>query len=639
MLISRAMALPSAVVIFWWHFRHTARNLMAAQAHRHAVRLASTPREAEVDVASVVKDDPSAGQGGTTSEYQKERCYPRPYQEIPSPYHRPLLGTIPDLLAMGGTAHLHEYIAARHRELGAIFRERLGGGPELIFAAEATTVQQVYSSEGRYPSHFVPEAWTLYNKDHGASRGLFFMDGDEWLENRRILNRRLLRPSGLSPHLEGIQAVTDDLIQSWTDNSEDCCILDLERQMYKWSIESLGVFLFGGRLGLLKEGGGQEDVWMEEFMDAVHGIFKETTSMGVVPPTLARALKLPTWRRFVASVDKGLKQGRQLVQWGISASHQRHLRGDPPQSILDLLLYRDNMEEETLHRIIIDLFLAAADTTSHTVIWALYLLGTNRNVAERARQEVWKVLEISGVPDPGDYRNIKGHHLASLPYLKAVVKEVMRLYPVAPFLTRALPRDTVLNGYAVPAGTMVILSVFSTGRDPRYFPNPSDFRPERWLRGSSSSNSKYRKSSAARRTEDSAKSESSPVDSSAADVETSSSLTKNENTNQSSNYSLANTDGDEPWEEVVELQGGRESPKRPKTQCTRDQKIHSHAFIPFGKGARSCIGKRVAENEMHLLLAKVLLQFDLEVLNKVTMVMRMVGVTSEPLKLKVTPRT
>lgn len=66
--------------------------------------------------------------------------------------------------------------------------------------------------------------------------------------------------------------------------------------------------------------------------------------------------------------------------------------------------------------------------------------------------------------------------------MKNVVKEVLRLYPVAPFLTRILPEPVILRGYKIPAGTVLILSIFTTGRDENNFKSPLVFDPDRWAR-------------------------------------------------------------------------------------------------------------------------------------------------------------
>ncbi|XP_069985905.1 cytochrome P450 315a1, mitochondrial isoform X2 [Penaeus vannamei] len=408
------------------------------------------------------------------------------YQQVPIPLGYPILGTLPDFLVAGGVQNHHKYVTQRHRQLGGIFRERFGGA-DLLFVSDPDIVRQVFAAEGPHPQHFIPEAWTLYNQDRGVSRGLFFMDGEEWRASRSALNRRLLRRGCVEPHQRGLAQVADQLLDRWVSRHSGQVIPDLERQLYHWGIR---------------------------------------------------------WHR--------------LVQEGIAEARRRQEEGEAV--LLDQLL-QDNFDEENVSRLLTDLFLAAADTTTHTTIWSLYLLGRHPEAAARVRQEVLDATGGSG--------DVQLKHLTSLSYLKGVVKEAMRLYPVAPFQTRALVTDTNLGGYVIPGGTMVVLSVYTTGRDAAHFPNPDSFCPERWLRNLSFS--------------------------------------------------------------ACPAKGASRLPSAPSGR------LHSHAFIPFGVGARSCVGRRVAETQLHLLLAKLVSRCHLTALNDVDLVLRMVGVTSEPLKLRIDP--
>ncbi|KAK8407338.1 hypothetical protein O3P69_002103 [Scylla paramamosain] len=393
-----------------------------------------------------------------------------------------------------------------------------------------------------------------------------YRDGEEWRKYRTIMNRRLLRHGPLVPHLPALGRVCDSLVDRWASLFASRPVPELERELYRWSTESLGVIVFGCRLGLLGETPNtaeeqQRVADMGRFIESIHGIFKETVNLGTIPPALARSLRLPSWKRFARCLDDALATGHTLVSAALRASKEQKARGEDPDppTLLDQLLHEDQLEESIILCLLIDLFLAAADTTSHTAIWSLYLLGRHPEVAHRVRQEIVEVTGGTG--------QVQGHHLASLSYLRGVVKESLRMYPVAPFQTRVLVQDTNLGGYEIPAETMVILSVYRTGRDPTVFPNPDSFSPERWLRS-----------------------------------------THDPSTTAPCCIS--------PAPRVI-------------------PRVHSHAFIPFGVGIRSCIGRRVAEAELYLLLAKLVARVDLRALNQVDMVLRMVGVTSEPLQLQI----
>jgi cytochrome P450 len=70
-----------------------------------------------------------------------------------------------------------------------------------------------------------------------------------------------------------------------------------------------------------------------------------------------------------------------------------------------------------------------------------------------------------------------------LPYARAVILETMRLYPPAWAIGREAIEDFTLSGYRIPKGAQLWMSQWVNHRDPRYFPEPQAFRPERWLGG------------------------------------------------------------------------------------------------------------------------------------------------------------
>ncbi|KAH8041662.1 hypothetical protein HPB51_017464 [Rhipicephalus microplus] len=273
------------------------------------------------------------------------------------------------------------------------------------------------------------------------------LDGPEWIDRRRSLNNVFLKTKTVTDNVPVFNDVITDLLDRWQESRNDNGILEnVERELYNWSIESLGAMIFGRRLGCIAQSSSMENV--HEFVHCVQQIFNESAKMAMFSPRLAYRLRLPVWRRFVRAAGRALELARDYVEENLNA-----IAKDPSsaaqhnQGILSQLLLNEKITEEELVRIVTDLFLAAADTTSHATQWALYLLAKHPEQQERLLHSVHSVLP-EGQP-------INEESLARLPYVKAVIREALRLYPVAPFLTRILSEDIVLDGYHIPAGVGV----------------------------------------------------------------------------------------------------------------------------------------------------------------------------------------
>jgi len=120
------------------------------------------------------------------------------------------------------------------------------------------------------------------------------------------------------------------------------------------------------------------------------------------------------------------------------------------------------------------LFLAGHETTALTLAWGWYLLSQNPGVESRLHEELRGVL-AGRSPELAD--------LSRLPYLQAVINEILRLYPPAYISARTSIEPCQIGGYDFSTGTTFLMSQWVMHRDPRYFDEPEAFRPERWLDG------------------------------------------------------------------------------------------------------------------------------------------------------------
>lgn len=172
----------------------------------------------------------------------------------------------------------------------------------------------------------------------------------------------------------------------------------------------------------------------------------------------------------------GLRRANQHIKevvWAIVRERRASPRSnDLLQTLIDARdEHGSRMTDDQLRDEIMTLFLAGHDTTANALSWTWYLLAQNPPVEEKLYGELRSVLG-GRPPSTAD--------LPRLPYAEMVIKESMRIYPAAWGFGRRPVRDFELDGYRIRAGTNVFVSQWITQRDPRFFPNPERFDPERW---------------------------------------------------------------------------------------------------------------------------------------------------------------
>jgi len=118
------------------------------------------------------------------------------------------------------------------------------------------------------------------------------------------------------------------------------------------------------------------------------------------------------------------------------------------------------------------IFLGGTESLANTLTWTWYLLSQHPEVEARLHAELQSVL--------GD-RPPTVEDLEKLTYTRKVLAESLRLYPPAWNLTRRTVADCEIGGYRVPAGSYIIMSQWVVHHDPRYYPEPFRFDPERWM--------------------------------------------------------------------------------------------------------------------------------------------------------------
>jgi cytochrome P450 len=155
-------------------------------------------------------------------------------------------------------------------------------------------------------------------------------------------------------------------------------------------------------------------------------------------------------------------------------------------SLLDLMLEAspgsDRESRESLRDQVITIFLAGYETVANALSWTWYLLSQNPDCELKFHNEIESVLQ-GRLPVAED--------VPRLCYTENVMAESLRLYPPAWAMGRYARGDFALGDFFLPARTTVLISQFITHRDPRYFPDPLRFDPERFSADAKAQRTKF----------------------------------------------------------------------------------------------------------------------------------------------------
>jgi cytochrome P450 len=289
-----------------------------------------------------------------------------------------------------------------------------------------------------------------------VGQGLLLSEGD--LHRRQ---RRLAQPAF---HRQRIAAYADEMgaaaarrSESWQDGETQ----DIWPEMLRLTLGIVGRTLFSA------------DV--ESETDEIGRALKDVM-------VRFHAFKLPGSDLFdrlsltrMVRVRRGERRLRALVL-GLIEERRREARdyGD----LLSMLMLAEEeggggaMTPEQVWQEALTIFIGGFDTIATALMWAFYALSQNPPVEARLHEELDSVLEGA--------RAASFEDLKRLQYTERVLCEAMRLYPPTWRLMRRALRDFHVGGYRIPSGSLVVVCQYAMHRDPRFFPEPEKFDPERW---------------------------------------------------------------------------------------------------------------------------------------------------------------
>jgi cytochrome P450 len=287
--------------------------------------------------------------------------------------------------------------------------------------------------------------------------GLINSEGDFWLKQRRLIQKAFQR-GRLGRYAAVMVERTRRRLDSWTAGAA----INLGEEMSQLALEITGETLFGVNLS-------EQAAWLGETAEALRETFnREFLALVPLPDWLPLPSKL-RMRRAIRTLDTFIT--------GII--RDRRASGEDRGDLLSMLLLAvddqgdgTGMTDQQARDEAVTLFNAGHDSTSAALAWTGYFLARYPGVQERLRKEVEAVLGGRGATL---------EDLPRLTFTDRVVKESLRIYPPTPVLiNREAVTEVEVGGYRLPPKSLVILSPYVTQRDPRWFPEPERFDPDRF---------------------------------------------------------------------------------------------------------------------------------------------------------------
>lgn len=284
--------------------------------------------------------------------------------------------------------------------------------------------------------------------------GLLVSDPPLWTERRRMVQPGF-HPSGLDSVAAHTVAAASEQAERLLEGGGS---VDVDEAMMRAALNVVGAALFSTDLS------GEAGTLVPAVLTALDRVVVRARSPWLPPPSVPT----PGNRRLTTALA--------TIDAAVSAMVEARRRlGHPGDDVLGMLLggQVDDLTADEMAGVrneVVTLLIAGHETVASALTWTWHLLTSHPDAYARLLAEVDALgRDPVGLDD-----------LARLPFARAVFDEALRLYPPAWVITRRVAEPDVLGGYRVEPGTLVLISTYAVHRDPRLWPRPDEFRPQRW---------------------------------------------------------------------------------------------------------------------------------------------------------------
>lgn len=339
-------------------------------------------------------------------------------------------------------------------KFGDSFSIRIGFSKHIILSRDNEIAQYILvkNQKNYHKSKFQSVYLSKY-----LGKGLLTSDGDFWLKQRRLIQPAF--------HKQKMNQLVDNMnvtISAELDNLGEEKPIDLFPIMSNLAFNVVAKSLF-------------QLATAESKFERIKYIIEE------VQHFLIKEIRLPHkawWFSLSGQVKKHLKLAEENNSIIREIIEERKASNEEINDLLNMLLetrYEDTGESMSVEQLIDEikvLFIAGHETTANALTFTLHLLGSNPEVQERIFEEICQI--------ESQTENVI-EQLQKMTYLNSVLNESMRLYPPAWITDRQNLEDDSFGQFKIKKDTLIGISFYELHRNPKYWKNPDEFIPERFL--------------------------------------------------------------------------------------------------------------------------------------------------------------
>ncbi|MBV1857596.1 MAG: cytochrome P450 [Nannocystaceae bacterium] len=371
-----------------------------------------------------------------------------PGERPPGPKEIPLIGTT-RIFERDQLSAIHRLV----REHGDMVSYSIGAQPIFLVSNPDDVARVVLTDHAKFMKGALTHELSSF-----LGRGLVTSEGRFWRRQRKIA-----APSFTRRHIERFAdtmvACTERALKSMREGPRNVHV-----DMMEMTLDIVLHTVFGdAELPDIAAVGPLVEVMMEGFHRA-HLTWRRL---------LPRAAKEST----LAELDRA-SEALDSLFYGIIRQRRQRQGGYGDDLLGRLLAARDDdgtgMTDEQVRDEVATIFLAGHETTALSLSFTMLLLAEHPEIQERARAEVDAVLGS---------RAATMDDVVKLPFIDAVLKESMRVYPPVYVFGREALEDAEIAGWVIPRRAQVLTPVWAIHRDPRWYEEPEVFNPQRWLDG------------------------------------------------------------------------------------------------------------------------------------------------------------